>query len=99
LNIPILLGGTYFLTSTYHVADRESSLAFHLAAKDLQASVSILGKLCTDDAEVYAVRQPRTSVGKLSLAKIAEYDRENKVITESAWPDKVGETSKFHQDC
>lgn len=93
------MGGTYFLTSTYHVADRESSLAFHLAAKDLEAPVSILGKLCIDDAEVYAVKQPRALVGKLSLAKIAEYDRENKVITESAWPDEVEETSKFHQGC
>ncbi|KAI1050890.1 hypothetical protein LB507_009385 [Fusarium sp. FIESC RH6] len=60
--------------------------ALHIAASQFAVSASVLGRLCFEDADIYTPTQLPWFVGNdVLFKKIAEYDRENKRVTEALY--------------
>jgi hypothetical protein len=60
----------------------KSRLALHIAASKFAVSASVLGKLCFKDSDIHTPRQFPLFVSDSLFEKIAQYDRENKRVTE-----------------
>ena len=61
----------------------KSRIALHIAASKFAVSASVLGKLCFEDADIYTpTKSPSFVSDNFLFKKIAEYDRENKKVTE-----------------